>query len=111
MKKGTDEPVPFEVEKLFLVAKSCRCSQGSKVRIAIRSVKCIGRYSFCKPLQQGLRLRMVGCCYAFILQSYRETRIRQDLNRISGFQVTLANTRLARELPARCSVVDERIVE
>ena len=54
---------------------------------------------------------MVGSFHALILQGYWESRIRQDLNRVSGFQVTLANAGFARELPARGSVVDERIVE
>src|SRR5438309_2307948 len=54
---------------------------------------------------------MVSRGHSRILQGYWERSIRQDLNRVSGFQVTLANAGLARELPARSNVVNERIVE
>src|SRR5690242_12788835 len=54
---------------------------------------------------------MVRSFHALILEGDRERSIRQDLNRVSGFQVTLADAGLARELPARGDVVHERIVE
>ncbi len=54
---------------------------------------------------------MVGSFHALILQGYWESCICQDLNRVSCFQVTLANARLSGELPARGDVIDERIVE
>src|SRR5579864_7207425 len=54
---------------------------------------------------------MVGSFYTLILQGYWEGSVRQYFYRVSGFQVALASAGLARELPARRSVVDERIVE
>src|SRR5579864_440103 len=54
---------------------------------------------------------MVGSFYTLILQGYWEGSVRQYFYRVSGFQVALASAGLARELPARRSVVDKRIVE
>ena len=42
---------------------------------------------------------MIGNGYAFVFEGYRESSIRQDFHRVSGFQVTLADARLAGELP------------
>src|SRR6478672_13206248 len=43
-KNGTGKPVPFvKIKKLLLVAKSCRRSQCCEIRVAISTVKSIGR--------------------------------------------------------------------
>src|SRR6185437_5995751 len=93
------------------MAQRGRGRQGRCVWIAVRPMERVGRHSLCEPLQQGLSLRMVSGGHSRTLQGYREGCIRQHLNRISGFKVSLANARFAGELPSRGNVVDEWIVE
>src|ERR1051326_8630845 len=53
---------------------------------------------------------MVGGRHSRIFQGYRESSMRQDFNRLAGFQVALASG-CTWELPGRGNVVDETIVE
>ena len=109
--KGVRTGAFFAVIGLVSVAVSCRTGERSSIGITVSPTQGVGRTDLLKPLQQRFCLRMVGEIDRLDVDGNRDRGMAQDFQWITGFQIALANTWLAGELPPGNDVVQERIVE
>src|SRR6266852_8664539 len=89
-------------------------SQRGGVWIAKRAADGIRSCPHFKPLQEGFGLRVIKESLIAVLKKYADGGIRQNHDRIAGFETRLANLGsrgLVRELPNRHCVVHKGIVK